>query len=188
MTGRFPWAKIVPFHGKMPQIHETAFIAPGCVIIGDVTIGAHSSVWYNCVLRGDNHSIVIGQRSNVQDGTIIHVDAPEEGDPDGCPVLIGDDALIGHMALIHGCTIEDRGFVGMYAVAMNKAVVSSEAMLAAGAMLTERKVIPPHEIWAGSPARKLRDIDPAQAGKITFQTERYCRLAEKHMAQLSGKT
>lgn len=185
-TGRFPWATIIPFEGKVPQFHETAFVAPGCQIIGDVTIGANSSVWYNCTLRADNHCITIGERSNVQDGSILHVDAPQDGDPEGCSLTIGDDVLIGHMALLHGCTIEDRGFVGMGAVAMNNAVISSEAMLAAGAMLTERKIIPPREIWMGRPAKLLREQDEAQVRKITFQTERYCRLAERHMAQLSA--
>jgi carbonic anhydrase/acetyltransferase-like protein (isoleucine patch superfamily) len=186
-TGRFPWATIVPFEGKVPQIHESAFVAPGCRIIGDVTVGAKSSIWYNCVLRADNHRIVIGQRSNVQDGSVLHVDAPADYPPDGCPLIIGDDVLIGHMALVHGCTIEDRGFVGMNAVAMNKARIGSEAMLATGAMLTERKEIPPREIWAGSPAKYLRSIDETQVRKITFQTERYCHLAERHMAQLNAK-
>ena len=183
---RFPWATILPFEGKVPQIHETAFVAPGCRIIGDVTIGAHSSVWYNCVLRGDNQRIVIGQRSNVQDGSVLHVDGPGDYPPDGCPLVIGDDVLIGHMALLHGCTIEDRGFVGMNAVAMNLAVIGSEAMLAAGAMLTERKAIPPREIWAGSPAKHLRTMDERQATKIAFQAARYCRLAARHMDELSG--
>ena len=112
MTHR-PGVNIIPIHGKTPVIHDTAFIAPGCTIIGDVEIGAGSSIWYNCVLRADVFSIRIGERTNVQDGSVLHCDPPRPGDPDGCPLVIGDDVLIGHMAMLHGCTLEDRAFVGL---------------------------------------------------------------------------
>src|SRR5690606_20674812 len=115
---RFPWAAILPFEGKVPRIHETAFVAPGARIIGDVTIGPEASVWYNCVLRGDIHRIEVGARSNVQDGSVFHVEGPRP-DTDGCPTIVGEDCVIGHMAVVHGCTLEDRAFVGMGAVAMD---------------------------------------------------------------------
>ena len=105
-----PGANIIPIHGKTPKIHETAFIAPGATIIGDVEIGAGSSIWYNCVVRADVFKIRIGERTNVQDGSILHCDPPRPGDEEGSPLIIGDDVLIGHMAMIHGCTIHDRGF------------------------------------------------------------------------------
>ena len=139
-TGR-PGVRIVTIHGKTPQIADSAFIAPGCTIIGDVTIGADSSVWYNCVLRADVSRIVIGERTNIQDASVLHCDPARPGDPDGSPLLIGDDVLVGHMVMLHGCVIEDRGFVGLGAIAMNKAVIGSDAMLAAGAMLTEGKIM-----------------------------------------------
>lgn len=161
VTASRPGVTIVPIHGKTPTIHDSAFVAPGCVLVGDVTIGADSSVWYNCVLRADVSRIVIGARSNVQDGSVLHCDPERPGDPDGSPLLIGDDVLIGHMAMVHGCTIEDRGFVGLGAIAMNKAVIGSDAMLAAGAMLTEGKVMAARELWGGRPARKMRDLDDA---------------------------
>src|SRR6185436_11487161 len=103
---------ILPFEGKYPVIHETAFVAPGAVIIGDVEIGPEASIWYNCVVRGDSNHIRIGARSNVQDGTVIHCDSPKPGMPEGFPTLIGDDVLIGHMVMMHGCTLLDRAFVG----------------------------------------------------------------------------
>src|SRR3990167_8679087 len=149
---------IIPIHGKVPRIHDSAFIAPGCTIIGDVEIGADSSIWYNCVLRADVSRIVVGARSNVQDGSVLHCDPPRPDDPDGSPLIIGDDVLIGHMAMVHGCTIHDRGFVGLGAIAMNKSVIGSDAMLAAGAMLTEGKVIEPRMLWAGRPARPGREL------------------------------
>ncbi|WP_315900203.1 gamma carbonic anhydrase family protein [Qipengyuania aquimaris] len=179
MTNR-PGVNIVPIHGKTPQIHESAFIAPGCTIIGDVTIGAGSSIWYNCVLRADVSRIVIGERTNVQDGSVLHCDPERPGDPDGSPLIIGDDVLIGHMAMVHGCRIEDRGFVGLGAIAMNKAVIGSDAMLAAGAMLTEGKVMGTRELWGGRPARKMRDLDDMAVAGMRIGTAHYAENAKHH--------
>lgn len=175
-----PGVNIIPIHGKTPRIHETAFIAPGCTIIGDVEIGEGSSVWYNCVLRADVSRIVIGKRSNVQDGSVLHCDPPRPGDADGSPLIIGDDVLIGHMAMVHGCLIHDRGFVGLGAIVMNKAVIGSDAMLAAGAMLTEGKVMEPRELWGGRPARKMRDLDEAAIMGMRIGTAHYADNAKHH--------
>ncbi|MBC7160213.1 MAG: gamma carbonic anhydrase family protein [Porphyrobacter sp.] len=183
VQARFPWATILPFEGKAPTIHATAFVAPGARIIGDVTIGAEASVWYNCVLRGDIHAIVIGSRSNVQDGSVFHVEGPRP-DTEGCPTILGEDCVIGHMAVVHGATLADRAFVGMGAVAMDACVIGEGAMLGAGALLSPGKAIPPREIWVGRPASKLKEQTPEQVDKIRFQTERYCRLAERHLAEL----
>ena len=181
MTTR-PGVHIIPIHGKTPQIHETAFIAPGCSIIGDVTIGADSSIWYNCVLRGDVSSITIGERTNVQDGSVLHCDPPRPHDPEGSPLVIGDDVLIGHMAMVHGCTIHDRGFVGLGAIAMNKSVIGSDAMLAAGAMLTEGKVMEPRMLWAGRPARPLRELGDAAIVGMRAGVAHYTENARHHAA------
>jgi carbonic anhydrase/acetyltransferase-like protein (isoleucine patch superfamily) len=181
-----PGVTIIPIHGKTPQIHETAFVAPGCRIIGDVTIGAGSSVWYNCVLRADVSRIVIGERSNVQDGSVLHCDPPRPGDPEGSPLIIGDDVLIGHMAMVHGCNIHDRGFVGLGAIAMNKAVIGSDAMLAAGAMLTEGKVMEARELWGGRPARKMRDLDDAAVAGMRMGVAHYAQNAKAHAAAIDA--
>ncbi|MCR2834437.1 gamma carbonic anhydrase family protein [Parerythrobacter lacustris] len=182
MTIHRPGVNIVPIHGKTPQIHDTAFIAPGCTIIGDVTVGAGSSIWYNCVLRADVSRIVIGERSNVQDGSVLHCDPERPGDPEGSPLIIGDDVLIGHMAMVHGCRIENRGFVGLGAIAMNKAVVGSDAMLAAGAMLTEGKVMGPRELWGGRPARLMRELDDAAIIGMRMGVAHYAENAKAHAA------
>lgn len=186
-AARFPWATVLPFEGMAPQIHESAFIAPGARIIGDVTIGAQASVWYNCVLRGDIHRIVVGARSNVQDGSVFHVEGPRP-DTDGLPTIIGEDCVIGHMAVVHGATLMDRAFVGMGAVAMDGSTIGEAAMLGAGALLSPGKAIPPREIWVGRPAKFLKVQDDAQVAKIRFQTERYCTLARRHLAALNGQT
>ncbi len=180
---RFPWAMILSFEGKTPVIDRTAFIAPGAQVIGDVTIGPQASIWYNCVLRGDIHAIEVGARSNVQDGSVFHVEGPRP-DTDGCPTIIGEDCVIGHMAVVHGASLADRAFVGMGAVAMDASRIGPGAMLGAGALLSPGKHIPAREIWVGRPAKLLKEQSEAQVDKIRFQTERYCRLAERHMAEL----
>ena len=180
MTTRHPGANIIPIHGKTPKIHESAFIAPGCTIIGDVEIGADSSIWYNCVVRADVFTIRIGERSNIQDGSVLHCDPPRPGDESGSPLVIGDDVLIGHMAMVHGCTIHDRGFVGLGAIAMNKAVIGSDAMLAAGAMLTEGKVMGERELWAGRPAKKLKDLSDGAIAGMQMGVAHYSENAKHH--------
>ena len=182
VTASRPGVTIIPIHGQTPHIHDSAFIAPGCTIIGNVEIGADSSVWYNCVLRADVSRIVIGERTNIQDGSVCHCDPERPGDPDGSPLIIGDDVLIGHMAMVHGCTIEDRGFVGLGAIAMNKAVIASDSMLAAGAMLTEGKVMGPRELWGGRPARKMRDLDDAAIAGMRMGVAHYAENARHHAA------
>ena len=185
----YPGVSIVPFKGKTPVIHPSAFIAPGCRIIGDVEIGEDASIWYNCVIRADVNRIRIGARSNVQDGTVIHCDSPGDGIDrplEGWPTIIGDDVLIGHMAMVHGCTIHDRGFVGLGAIAMNKAVIGSDAMLAAGAMLTENKVMGERELWAGRPAKKLRDLDDAAVMGMRAGVMHYTQNAKDHAAAIEA--
>jgi carbonic anhydrase/acetyltransferase-like protein (isoleucine patch superfamily) len=138
------------------------------------------------VLRADVSRIVIGERSNVQDGSVLHCDPPRldipGGDPDGSPLIIGNDVLIGHMATVHGCTIHDRGFVGLGAIAMNKSVIGSDAMLAAGAMLTEGKVIEQRMLWAGRPARPVRELSDAAIAGMRAGVVHYAENARAHAA------
>lgn len=152
---------LAAINGKGPKIHPSAFVAPGCRIIGDVEIGAQASIWYNCVIRADVNRIVIGARTNIQDGTIVHCDSPKPGSPDGFPTIIGEDVLIGHLAMVHGCTLHDRAFVGLGAIVMDGCVIESEGMIAAGAMLTGGKVIGARQLWMGRPAKYARDLDEA---------------------------
>lgn len=175
-------ATILPCRGASPRIHPHAFVAPGARIVGDVEIGPFASVWYNCVLRGDINRIVIGARSNVQDGTVIHV---EDGEP-GLPVLIGEDALVGHMAILHGCVVEDGGFVGMGAVMMDGSRIGRSGMLAAGALLSPGKIVPPGELWAGRPARPLRALTGDQMEGMAAQAAKYIAMAADHRAALAA--
>jgi carbonic anhydrase/acetyltransferase-like protein (isoleucine patch superfamily) len=172
---------ILPFGGKTPQVHESAFVAPGARVIGDVEIGPEASIWYNCVLRGDINRIVIGAGSNLQDGTIVHVEGPRPGS-DGLPAIVGENVLVGHMAVLHGCILEDGAFVGLGAIAMDDCRVEGGAMLAAGAMLTPGKVVPAGELWAGRPARPMRALSPAEIDAMRAQSLHYVENARRHRA------
>jgi len=179
-----PDVTILSFGGKTPRIHETAFIAPGCRIIGDVEIGADASVCYNCVIRGDVNRVVIGARSNIQDGTVIHCDSPDPRHPDGFPTLIGDDVLVGHMVMLHGCTVHDRGFVGLSTTVMNGCVIESDGMLAAGALLTPGKRIVSRQLWGGRPAAYMRDLTDAALADMQVGVAHYVENARAHRAAL----
>ena len=166
-------------NGVRPQIDPEAWVAPTATVIGDVTLGAGSTVWFGTVIRGDTNRIRIGRRSNFQDGTIVHVNP---GEPWSC--TIGDDVTVGHACIIHACTLQDRAFVGMGATVLDGAVVESGAMLAAGALLTPGKRIPAGELWGGAPARKLRDITPADRASFDATTASYVRQGQNYRAGL----
>ena len=179
-----PDVTIIAIHGKTPRIADSAFIAPGCRIIGDVEIGADASVWYNCVIRADVSRVVIGARSNIQDGTVIHCDGAMPGAPQGFPTVIGEDVLVGHLAMLHGCTIEDRGFVGLSATVMNGCVIESDAMLAAGALLPPGKRIPARQLWSGRPAVFMRELNDAAVAGLKLGVAHYVENARHHRAAL----
>jgi gamma-carbonic anhydrase len=166
---------IRPFNGISPRIAPDAFIAENAVIIGDVVIGAQSSIWYNCVLRGDVNNIVIGARTNIQDGTVIHVSSTTQG------TYIGDDVTVGHMALIHACTIGDRAFIGMKACVMDDTKIEDESMIAAGALVTTKKLIPSRQLWSGTPAKFMRDLREDEIEFLSFSARRYVDLSRKYL-------
>jgi len=178
---------IAPIDGKHPRIHSSAFIAPGCRILGDVEIGPDSSIWYNCVIRGDANRIVIGARTNIQDGTVVHCDSPKPMRPDGFPTIIGDDVLIGHMAMVHGCVLEDRAFVGLGSIVMDGCRIESGGMLAAGAMLTPGKVICSRQMWMGRPAVFTRDLNDQQVADLQYGVQGYVLNAQRHRASYDGE-
>jgi len=166
---------------KKPKIHASAFIAPGAIVCGDVEIHEDASVWYGCVLRGDSNKIVVGKGSNLQDGTIVHADAPVVG---GVPTIIGAYALIGHKCMLHGATVDDEGFVGMGATMLDGSIVRKGAMLAAGAFLSPRKIVPAGEMWAGMPAKKFRDLRGGEDKMALAGAHHYIDEARTHAAAL----
>ncbi len=167
------------FNGVSPKIHETAFIAESADIIGDVEIGPKSSIWYGVIIRGDMNYIRIGANTNIQDGTVIHVDSVGEH-WDGLPTLIGDNVTIGHRAVIHACTLEDNSFVAMSATVLDGAVVESGAMVAAGALVTPGKRVPKGQLWGGMPARYMRDLRPEEMASFDHVTEHYIEISGKY--------
>ena len=177
-------ARLIGFGGKSPRLDPTAFAAPGAVLIGDIEVGPEASIWYNCVLRGDMNRIRIGARSNVQDGSVIHVDSPRPGHEAGHPTLIGEEVLIGHLAMVHGCILHDRAFVGLGSIVMDGCEIESGGMLAAGAMLTPGRRIPAGQLWAGRPAKYVRDLSEAELAGQRLGVDHYVDLARRHAAAL----
>lgn len=184
MTSNRTDITITAIHGNAPRIHSSAFIAPGCRIIGDVEIGPDVSIWYNCVIRADVNRVVIGARTNIQDGSVVHCDSPTEGNPAGYATVIGEDVLIGHMAMIHGCTLQDRAFVGLGATVLNGCVIESDGMLAAGAMLTSGKRIGARQLWIGSPAKHARDLNDAAIADNQLGVRMYVENGRAHKLAL----
>lgn len=164
----------MPFNGIEPTIHPEAFIAPNATIIGNVTIGKESNIWFGCVLRGDVQSITVGERTNIQDGSVIHV-TRKTG-----PTRIGSGITIGHKALLHACILEDACFIGMGAIVMDHAVVESGGMLGAGALLTPGKRVPSGSLWAGNPAKYFRDMKPYETEFIGESADHYVALAKQY--------
>jgi carbonic anhydrase/acetyltransferase-like protein (isoleucine patch superfamily) len=179
MDHAHPDVSIIPFNGQTPRIDPSAFIAPGCRIIGDVEIGPEASIWYNCVIRADVNFIRIGARTNIQDGTVIHCDSDKDGSG-GFPTTIGHDVLVGHMVMLHGCTLLDRAFVGMGSTVMDGCVVEGDAMLAAGALLTPGKRVGHRQLWTGRPARYARDLDDLAVTTMRTGVENYVHHAHVH--------
>lgn len=156
-----------PHKGTVPRVHPDAFIDQSAQVIGDVEIGAASSVWMNAVLRGDVHWIRMGRRSNVQDGSVIHVMKGTH------PTSIGDEVTIGHGAIVHGCTLADRILVGMGAILLNGVEVGEDSIVAAGTLLPEGMKIPPRSLAMGSPGRIRRALSDAEVASIREYAERY---------------
>ncbi|WP_448585089.1 gamma carbonic anhydrase family protein [Thermaurantiacus sp.] len=170
---------LLPFQGIAPAVDETAWIAPGAQVIGDVTIGPGSSVWYNVVIRGDVMPVRIGARCNLQDGTIVHVTRRLAA------TTIGDDVLVGHSAIIHGCTLRDHAFVGLGAIVMDGCVIEPDGMLAAGALLSPGKCIGPRELWAGRPAKLVRLLSDEEVARNRAGALGYVELARAHRGSLA---
>ena len=156
-----------PFRGLLPKVDPSVYVDQSAQVIGDVHIGADSSIWMNVVIRGDVNAIRIGRRTNLQDGTVVHVMR------DTHPTSIGDDVTVGHAAVLHGCTIEDRCLIGMGAMLLNGAVIGSDSIVAAGTLVTEETRIPPRSLVMGRPGAVRRPLTDAEVASIRDYAERY---------------
>lgn len=166
---------IYALDGQAPEIHPTAWIAPGAQLIGKVRVKAGASVWFGAVIRGDNEWIEIGEDSNIQESAVLHTDM-------GFPLTIGARCTIGHQALLHGCSIGDECLIGMTAAVMNGAIIADGSLVGAGALVTEGKSFAPRSLLMGSPAKHIRDLDDAAVAKITASALRYRENAARFAA------
>ena len=175
-------AILLPYKETTPLVDASAWIAPGATVIGDVTIGEESSVWFGCVVRGDVHRIRIGDRTNIQDLSMLHVTHWKNSDQsDGHPTIIGDDVTIGHRVMLHGCTIEDACLIGMSATILDGAVISRESIVGAGALVTGGKVFPPRSLILGSPAKVVRTLSDEEVEKLYASAKRYVGFMREYI-------
>ncbi len=175
--------KIIPFKGILPKIGNQTFIASGTKVIGDVVIGSKTSIWYNCVLRGDVNHIVVGENTNIQDGTVVHVSSKgfSARGGGGYPTVIGNNVTIGHNATIHACDIKDHTLIGMGSTILDGAIINEMAFIAAGALVTPGSDVKKEELWAGNPARLMRKINDKEKKLILNTPVVYSNLREEFL-------
>ncbi|MES2339060.1 MAG: gamma carbonic anhydrase family protein [Pseudomonadota bacterium] len=164
--------------GKAPTLGTDTWVAPSADVIGDVDLGDEASVWFGAVIRGDNTPILIGARSNVQEGAALHSDP-------GAPLTVGSDVTIGHHAILHGCTVGARSLIGMGATVLNRAVIGEDCIVGAGALVTEGKVFPAGSLIVGSPARAVRTLDDAARAMLLASARIYVTKAKEYAAGLT---
>lgn len=173
-------AFVYSYDSKTPRVDPSCFVAPTATLVGDVSIGARSSVWYNCVLRGDVNAIRIGSTTNIQDGTVVHVRSSKLNERP-MATCVGDYVTVGHSAVLHACTLHDLSFVGMQAVVMDFAVVEEEAMVAAGALVPSSAVVRSGELWIGRPAKMKRQLSHEERAFIRQSALAYADFADRHI-------
>lgn len=170
---------IIPFKRRAPKVHPRAFVAPGAAVIGRVTIGAGSSVWFGAVLRGDLNAIRVGRRTNIQDHCVLHVERD-------LPCVVGDGVIIGHQATVHACRVGDGALIGIGARILNGAVIGEHAVIGAGSVVLEGTKIPPHSLAVGVPAKVVRRLSAADARKSRLHALRYERLAADYRGEFGA--
>lgn len=167
---------ILPYNGRRPQIPASAYVAESADLIGDVTLGDDSSVWFRAVLRGDVHSIRVGARSNVQDGSVLH------GMKDKYAVVVGDEVTVGHNVTLHGCTIENLCLIGMGSIILNNARVGEGSIIAAGSLVTEGTLVPPRSLFMGRPAKLVRALTDDDLALIRRYASNYVGYKDAYLA------
>ncbi|WP_448678541.1 gamma carbonic anhydrase family protein [Pseudomonas nicosulfuronedens] len=171
------------YQGKTPSLGERVFVDASAVVIGDVEIGADSSVWPLVVIRGDMHRIRIGARTSVQDGSVLHITHAGPFNPDGFPLIIGDEVTIGHKVLLHGCTIGSRILVGMGSIVMDGAVIEDEVILGAGSLVPPGKTLESGFLYVGSPVKKARPLTDKERAFFSYTAGNYVKLKDQHIAE-----
>jgi len=175
-------ADIRHFENHSPEIADHVYLDPACTVIGDVVIGAHSSVWPGVVIRGDVHHIRIGESTNIQDNSVLHNSHDSEFLPGGSPLIIGDSVTVGHKVILHGCTVGNHCLIGMGAIVMDKAVIEDEVMLGAGSLVPGGKVLESGYLYTGAPAKRSRALTEDEKRYLRYSAGHYVRLANRHLA------
>lgn len=168
------------FENHMPQLADSVFVDESAVVTGNVSIGEDSSIWPCCSVRGDIHSISIGARSNIQDGSILHVTHDSEYAPGGNKLTVGDDVTVGHNVVLHACTVEDLCLIGMGSIVLDGAVVQSGAMVGAGSLVPPNKVLEGGYMWLGSPVKKIRELTDKEKAFLEYSARHYVKLKDRH--------
>jgi carbonic anhydrase/acetyltransferase-like protein (isoleucine patch superfamily) len=171
---------IEPYRDFTPQLGQKVFVHPSATVIGDVEIGDQASVWPNVVIRGDVNSIRIGPRSNIQDGSILHVSHRRASDPEGSPLVLGQDVSVGHGVILHGCILHDECLVGMGSLVMDKAVIESRVLLGAGSLVPEGQVLQSGWLYLGRPARQVRRLTEEELDYFVYLAKGYVKLAGEY--------
>ncbi len=167
--------------GQSPRLGDRVFVDPSAVVIGDVELGADCSVWPITVIRGDMHRIRIGERTSVQDGSVLHITHAGPFNPDGYPLTVGSDVTIGHSVTLHGCTIGDRVLVGMNSMVMDGAVVESDVVIGAGSLVPPGKVLESGYLYMGSPCKQVRPLKEKEMNFFTYSAANYVRLKDEYL-------
>jgi carbonic anhydrase/acetyltransferase-like protein (isoleucine patch superfamily) len=168
---------IRPFGGRTPVLHGSAFVADGAVVLGDVEIGEHSSIWFGTVVRGDVNSIRIGARTNIQDLSVLHVTSKTH------PTVVGDEVTVGHRVVLHGCTVKDRCLIGIGSVVMDGAVVGPESVVGAGALVPPGMVVPPRTLVMGAPAKVKRELTAEEVDALRRSADNYVDYAARYQVE-----
>jgi len=171
------------YQGSTPKLGEGVFVDPTAVVMGDVELAEGVSVWPMAVVRGDMHKIRIGKATSVQDGAVLHITHASDFNPDGFPLIIGEEVTIGHKAILHGCTLSNRILVGMGAIVMDGVTVEDEVIIAAGALVAPGKTLCSGYVYAGNPARKMREITEKERAFFSYSAANYVALQAKHRAE-----
>lgn len=171
------------FNNTLPELDDSVFVDPSSVIAGDIVIGTDSSIWPLCAARGDVNIIRIGQRTNIQDGSILHVSRASKANPKGHPLLIGDDVTVGHKCMLHGCVIGNRVLVGMGAIVMDGVVVEDDVMIAAGSLIPPNKRLHSGYLYVGNPAVQRRPLKDQEVEFLKVSAENYVLLKNSYMQE-----
>jgi carbonic anhydrase/acetyltransferase-like protein (isoleucine patch superfamily) len=166
------------FRGKTPQIAPSAYVDPSAQVIGDVVIGEKSTIWPNATLRGDVHSLRIGKETNIQDNSVLHADWPD------FPLTLGDRVTVGHLVMLHGCTVEDDALLGIGAIVLNGAKIGRGSVIAAGALVSEGTVIPPNSLVMGVPGKVRREVSAVERERFSSGVDHYVELGEQYLREM----